>query len=61
MASSEALMISKLTGKRPCLSLRRRRSEAPRVEKEDLHQSYILHVGKNTDPFYTAVDQEYLC
>ena len=63
MASSEALMISKLTGKRACLFLRRRTAESPRVEEEDLYQICILYVGKNkeTDPFYTTADQEYHC
>jgi len=62
MASSEALMISKPTGKRPCLSLRRT-AESLRMKQEGLHQSYVLHVGKNeeTDPFCTTADQEYLC
>lgn len=63
MASSAALMIIKSTGKRPCLSLRGRRAEPPRVEKEDLPQTYLLRVGKNkeTDPFYGTANQEYLC
>lgn len=46
----------------PAVKLQRT-AESPRVEKEDLHQSYVLHVGKNkeTDPFYITAEQVYLC
>lgn len=63
MASNEALMISKPTGKRLFLSLRRRTTESLRVENKALSHRYILHAGKTkeSDPHYSTADQAYLC